>query len=106
MSTSIMTDESVVVLGDATTAQLRLKYERALTREKPPRSYEYFVEYVVGRGLAEIERQWKTQLKQQGNNEIVKKTAARVKYLRMKKLHEALTAEEESFLAEYDQYVS
>jgi hypothetical protein len=106
MSTSIMTDESVVVLGAATTAQLRLKYERALTREKPPHSYEAFVDYIVERGLAEIERQWKTQLKQQSNNEIVKKTAARVQYLRMKKLHEALTAEEESFLADYDKYVS
>jgi hypothetical protein len=106
MSTSVLTDDAVVALGDATTAQLRLKYERALTHENPPRSYEAFVDYVVERGLAEIERQWKTQLKQRDNNEIVKKTAARVKYLRMKKLHEALTAEEESFLADYDKYVS
>jgi hypothetical protein len=102
-----MTDESVVVLGDVTTTQLRLKYERALERKSPPRSFEAFVEYVVERGLAEIERAWSTQEKSRDRNELIKTLASKVKYLKAKQAHEpqALTPEEASFLETFGKLV-
>jgi hypothetical protein len=99
-SVSIMADEVVVSLGAATALQAKLKYERALERKNPPRSFESFVEYVVERGLAEIERAWKTQEKSQERNELVKTVVAQVRYLKAKQAHEpnALTDAEKAFL--------
>jgi hypothetical protein len=84
-----------------------LKYERALERKNPPRSFEAFVEYVVERGLAEIERAWSTQEKSRDRNELIKTLASKVKYLRAKQAHEpqALTQEEASFLETFGKLV-
>jgi hypothetical protein len=107
MSISVRTADAVVELGSATEAQLQLKYERALERKNPPRSFEAFVEYVVERGLAEIERAWSTQEKSRDRNELVKAITSKVKYLTAKRAHEpeALTPEERSFLETFGKLV-
>lgn len=97
---NIMTDDAVVTLGAATEAQLQHLYERASNRKNPPSSMESFIGYVVDRGIAEIERTWKSEDTRKENEALAKTAAAKLKYLNLKLQHgDTLTEAEEAFMA-------
>ena len=93
-------EDTVVVLGAATEASLQHTFERASERKNPPKNYDAFVEYVIDRGIAEIERTWKAQAKASERNDLVKKYLDTVKFLKAKQAHgEELTTEQLAVLS-------
>lgn len=102
--TNVMTDDSVVTLGAATEASLKHLYERATAlvkgKVKYSDSFESFTEHVIDRGIAEIERTWKSAEKTEERNKLAKVASEKLKYLRLKQSHgDSLTDAEEAFLA-------
>jgi hypothetical protein len=98
--TNVMTEDNVATLGAATEASLQHTYERALKRKNAPASMEGFIEHVIDRGIAEIERTWKSAEKTEERNKLAKVAVERLRYLRLKlKNGDTLTEAEENFMA-------
>jgi hypothetical protein len=97
--TTLTVGEDNIMLEPLTADSVRLMFERNLNRSKPITKFEKFVDYVIERGMAEIERQWRTAEKSATRNDAVKKLFDRVRYLNLKKAQgEKLTEEETNFL--------
>jgi len=104
--TTLTVGEDNIMLDPLTADSVRLMFERNLNRSKPITKFERFIDYVIERGMAEIERQWKSGEDNALKNESVRKLRDRVKYLRLKKTQgEKLTVEEENFLTEFGSLV-
>jgi hypothetical protein len=95
--TSIMTDDKVITLGAATEAILGHLYENAQERGED-KGFDDFVDYVLMRGKAEIERQWKSADKANESKAQAKVASETYTYLKLKVKHgETLSESEQKF---------
>ena len=93
----IMTEDNVVTLGAASEAILMHLYENAQARGAKE-SFEDFIDYVLMRGKAEIERQWKSSDKANESKAQAKVAAETYNYLKLKVKHgESLSDPEQKF---------
>ena len=97
--TQVMTEDTIATLGAATEASLQHTYERASKKKNSPVNMESFIEHVIDRGIAEIERTWKSAEKTEERNKTAKVATAQYNYLRLKQQHgDGLSEAEQKFL--------
>jgi hypothetical protein len=95
--TQILTEDNVITLGAASEAILGHLYEAAQARGEKA-NFEDFVDYVLMRGKAEIERQWKSADKANESKAQAKVAAETYNYLKLKVKHgETLSEPEQKF---------
>jgi hypothetical protein len=95
--TQILTEDNVITLGAATEAILGHLYEKAQSRGDK-RNYEDFIDHVLMRGKAEIERQWTSADKANESKAQAKVAAETYNYLKLKVKHgDTLSEPEQKF---------